>query len=350
MSTHAKMSFRQPHPQNLAWKAKQTVIDDFLRTSLANKKTSVAYLKAAHGTGKSTTLLKHVYEVAQSVSEKPKITYVMSRAAETAALTKWLDESVGPGVFQQVLDTPLTPNIPFTVTSYNTFVGSMPQNPIREGILLVVDVELTPSLWGELVFGMLLAPTQSEDPAVTILLMAPHLSKRTVTAFEKVVGTMKIIDIQDPSPPLRVRYVQEDGNGWAETARAIIAKARARDAGAKALYCVPSNAAARDAVPNGASTLNLDLTVGTDIVIQRASDLLVDPHEGGSLQCPNLRLLVCMCSLESLAFDPMTSQIVQTKRRAISSDELDRQLSWALKTTHNPEDVEIIVLASRADV
>ncbi|RYP67579.1 hypothetical protein DL770_008597 [Monosporascus sp. CRB-9-2] len=290
----ATSSASQQISRTSAWMAKQKDIEGFVQAARTSQQTRVAYLRSAHASGKSTTLLMHLLGMATGEQDGSQLIYVVpGDLDQMSALQYILSEDFREGVALRVAEKVrknLDSGSPLVITTYGDFVRELSLGvAVPRRVTIVADVELRATLAGELFFGVLLELAGTSELALTILLMAPHYSHLTLKEFGRVVGDVQRIDVPDINPKLRIEHL---GEAWAAEALAHVKQVRARD-------------------PSAAVFLSSS-----------------DAYDLGGWDG------------YAWLFDEKTSQIVR-QARTITAYELQKELSWALKTTPAPETVRV---------
>ncbi|OTA78083.1 hypothetical protein M434DRAFT_18246 [Hypoxylon sp. CO27-5] len=335
-----------------AWEAKLEDIDGFVKRSLTREPLQVVYLRSAHASGKSTTLLVHIMRAFRKASQGgipqniPRLIYVLPRHAELTFVVDYLTEMADDLLVLISFEDFDRPEFPFAICTYEEFISNIHTIPnLAVTTTIMADVELRASVAGEIFFGQLKELIQGEDtPIHNVLLMSPHCSKRTTQAFENVVGRVQDIVVPDINPEPDIRYLSTDNQ---------------RDRILRAVNCVLNHDAECKIVISTSRPIyirriestnpmyifasNLGLLKGT---INEARVLVLDPEVGISAPMPNLRLLLSEGVSEAVLFDTLTSQLVQRKRM-LTKQEFDQEWSWALKTTDH-KTVSILTCLTKA--
>ncbi|KAI1505837.1 hypothetical protein F5X99DRAFT_218778 [Biscogniauxia marginata] len=331
-------------PRTSAWKAKQTEIEDFIRSSLDPGLSRGVYIQAAHGSGKSSTLLAHVADM-HLQGEAGPVLYI-SRASEAKNAFDYLATcrpDLSGHVQSGVLDSDKRP---ITVCNYEQFTRHFAHSNAKlvAHIVLLLDVEVRPTVWGELCIATILKLASAMDvggkgltPLSTVCLAA-HVSRRMQKAFEKRLRPMGLIEVPDINPVLKISYLEGEDN-----------TAKIRDY----VHRVLSFRSAR-VIISGASVYTLSRIAEDYVLIEEDSDLSfllsdevrdrvfgVDSNISASLPVRNLQLYVSMGSTDAILFDTLTSQFVEMPRE-LCTTELKREQSWVLKCDQPLGDVEFV--------
>ncbi|RYP15977.1 hypothetical protein DL767_010252 [Monosporascus sp. MG133] len=341
-------SASQRIPRTSAWMAKQKDIEDFVQAAGTSQQTRVAYLRSAHASGKSTTLLMHLLGMTTGGQGGSQLIYVVPGDLDQMSvlqyiLSKDFREGVASGVAEKVRKS-IASGSPLVITTYEDFVGELSQGAaVPHRSTIVADVELRATLAGELFFGMLLELAGTSELALTILLMAPHYSLLTLKEFGRVVGDVQRIDVPDINPKPRIEHL---GEAWAAEALTHVKQVRARDPSA-AVFLSSS-----DAYDLGEWDDYVQISPGSrDLLTDPPSgaNVIVDPEFGISLPWSNVRVVISRGVSQAWLFDEKTSQIVR-QARTITAYELQKELSWALKTTHGLEMVRVFSCLTPAKI
>ncbi|RYP53036.1 hypothetical protein DL769_010580 [Monosporascus sp. CRB-8-3] len=335
----ATSSAPQQIPRTSAWMAKQKDIEDFMQAGRTSQKTRVAYLRSAHASGKSTTLLMHLLGMTTREQGGSRLIYVVpGKVEQKSVLQRILSNDFREGVAVRVAEkvrANIAAGSPLVITTYEDFVGEVSEGVLApRRVTIVVDVELRVTLAGELFFGILLELAGTKGLALTILLMAPHYSLVTLKEFGRVVGDVQRIDVPDINPKLRIEHLSE---AWAAEALAHVNRVRARDPSAAAFLSSSDVYELGDwgdyvRISPDSSEYLTETPPGANVV--------VDPEFGVSLPWSNIRVVVSRGVSRAWLFDEKTSQIV-LQVRTITAYELQKELSWAFKTTVEPKTVRV---------
>ncbi|KAI1374720.1 hypothetical protein F4677DRAFT_446985 [Hypoxylon crocopeplum] len=164
---------QQQFSRESAWRSKKQEIETFVRDGRDIDRSRVAYMKSAHGSGKSTTFIRYL------------ITRMKHDPPNTAAPTSDDPEEFKKGI--SINFSGLSSR--YVISHYEGFVEHVcGSNTIvwPKGLTILVDVELRASAFEEIFFGLLMELARNET--LNIFLMAPHRSPRTISAFQRVTG------------------------------------------------------------------------------------------------------------------------------------------------------------------
>ncbi|KAI3319413.1 hypothetical protein HD806DRAFT_547991 [Xylariaceae sp. AK1471] len=133
-------------PRHMAWNAKEDEINNFFRSAWTNGNIHVAHLTSPHGTGKSTSLIKHIVSLKTSLDADTTIVYAGTNQPDLSRAQKYFAQ---------------TDTLAMTVTR-TSLLDNMPSMP---KITWLVDLETLPSEDGEIALGKILAASKSHPVA-----------------------------------------------------------------------------------------------------------------------------------------------------------------------------------------
>ncbi|KAI0890889.1 hypothetical protein F4806DRAFT_484940 [Annulohypoxylon nitens] len=209
-------------------------------------------------------------------------------------------------------------------------------------VTLAVDVELRPSMYGEL-FWSYLCQLLSRDPrspsagipVIDILMLSPYTCDRTVRTVEQFCPPVQMIEVLDlaPFPAERIKVDWNLENDIAYAAELFCSE----DDGAVVVIVGRNPRKVRDlatAEITRASAFGL-------LELPPSRVYWVDPEADLTLALPRIDVLLISCVCESSVFDKGTSQVL-VRQRYLDQNEVNRALSWALKT-QRPDRVPVVV-------
>ncbi|OTB04116.1 hypothetical protein M426DRAFT_23234 [Hypoxylon sp. CI-4A] len=349
---------KHPTPLKSAWISQAREIDDFVYSSRTNTESTVAYLTSAHGSGKSVTLIRYIVNTMHIPMEGkrgtwPRLVYILPREAE---MTIEIDKGALHG-FVTNNYTYIGDN--FILDTYEGFTNQIEQaskgnSAWPEKILLVVDVELRASVAGEIFFGKLLELIMKEDgPVFSILLMSPHRSTRTVSAFETVVGEVQDIEVSDINPVLAPNLLQdEDKDLLGEHLRYLIDHTLKQDEDAGVVVATTDTSCFEGTKNLKPPAICINESNVTELAkgIRKGHRVFgMNPEVDVTACVDNLRLLIFDCAPMSILYDSKSDHLVKRKR-ILSENEVDLLASWALKSTTKPEEVRIYICITPNDM
>ncbi|KAI1865054.1 uncharacterized protein JN550_008600 [Neoarthrinium moseri] len=362
----------QSRASTSSWEAKKADIDDFLTKSFSSKQSRAAYITAPHASGKSTTLLLHVYDMAKKAKVWP-VVYVLPRYEEARDLYTYL--TVNQTDLPNAADICEYTTLAATAEDMENSVGEKViilcayemfgiWNTPYGRMVVMADVELRATVDGEIFFGKLVemarprardSEAEGEQPdkhPLSIICLGARTSFRTVNHFNRWLGGVSIIEAA-PSAASNVN-VTRLGNDWAEQMSKALAD-----------WAASSDKAAGTAVATlGPSIDELEinheavdpqvvqhksLLYGSDNqgrpfpfarAVRRSGLVILDPDHAVSASCANLEMFLSGGVTKSTLFDLKTSQLV-VKDRYLSHYELLLEESWVLKC-RNPERVKFL--------
>ncbi|XDG01562.1 hypothetical protein ABKA04_001177 [Annulohypoxylon sp. FPYF3050] len=202
------------------------------------------------------------------------------------------------------------------------------------------DVELRASVYGELFFASLidLLAHYSRDPIeripmIDVLLMSPHRSQRTVSAFERVVHLVQNIEVPDTARHLNT-HIRPNIQDNIEN---IVEDIYSRD-NRSVVVIVGKNP--RNVGGHVTTKISGLTTIGSR-TFATGGLLWIDPEADICLSLPTINFLVVGCVSKAALFDTNTSQVV-VKNRPLEMNEISRVLSWA-RNTDTPSSVRIVL-------
>ncbi|KAI1477373.1 hypothetical protein F4774DRAFT_412087 [Daldinia eschscholtzii] len=325
---------------NIAWKVKQREIEEFVKKGLKSTESTVAYLTSPHASGKSTTLISHIIKMILQYAPddpSPRFIYVLPREVEKNLAREYLEDVI----FQMKQQDTLSKD--FCLSTYDEFfdVTSKPDWKWPKRVTIVADVELRSSVEGEIFFGLLAGMVHKKrEPILSVLLMSPHRSQRTVTAFQKVIDRVQDITVPEVIPGLNIKYIDE-----LDTKEVVrkINNVLSQDERARVVI-LSSKHDLKNIPPEKTSRINT-----ADQLLDKSDDLArpilaVNLEVGTSARVKNLRLVVLHGSSDAVIFDKWAGHLARCKRE-VSKHEIAQGISWALKA-NTSEPVEVLVCMS----
>ncbi|KAI1480016.1 hypothetical protein F4774DRAFT_425141 [Daldinia eschscholtzii] len=220
------MSYDQPakssRPRDAADALQQ--LDKALANTMEEKGFRVVALTSDIGTGKSTSIIGHIWGQAKVGKAPPKLVYVVSTDTEVIWL---LTHLVGNGTFtvNEVEHYINLDGRPVAIRSMRQYLAQFDEFSRYTDCTVVIDVNWYPTVEDEVAFARLLswlaAGKGNEGFRVCcVLFMSAFESQRTVAAFEKWVGNVLRLDCTGiESPEVDIETAQE---GWKENLQHIL--------------------------------------------------------------------------------------------------------------------------------
>ncbi|KAI0879775.1 uncharacterized protein GGS22DRAFT_176782 [Annulohypoxylon maeteangense] len=337
----------QVHPTDSAWLAKKAEIDEWFKDCSTAPRTRVAYLQSAHASGKSTTFLKYLIENSYA-AEPCYFIYVAARVDELNSARNYLVRNLPRRILSDISWDFEDEERPWQLTTYDHYVSwndMLGEELYPDRVNMIVDVELLASVASELFFAKLLDRarwTREEPPVVAnIFLMSPHRSERTISAFRRHVGDVAEINVPDINPQLTLEVVKS--HEFPGVVLAAAADCLEQDEESRVVVIAHDTQFFDDAV--GIRQIKRWKHPGLDESLC-ARQISVDSEAGLSAQVSKLRVLAFDYMSESTVLDTASGHTVKAERY-LDRDEVERALSWALKT-EEPHEVRIITNLSPA--
>ncbi|KAI1774833.1 hypothetical protein F4818DRAFT_416866 [Hypoxylon cercidicola] len=346
-----KMSEQPNIIMESAWMAKMPDLTTFVARSLDIKQSRVTYLQSAHASGKSTTMLKWIMTVINDNLPQPKkatpwFVYVVPRPVEKEFVTDYLLANAGDdGIFE---NTSSSFDDRFVIVTYEGFLDAIGEKKDwPERVTIMADVELRATVAGEIFFGKLLELVKKNEPVVNLLLVSPHQSARTKSAFEQVVGQVHEIEVPNINPQLQVHTIE--GNDWKEQVAGLVEQVYRANTEAK-IFVGTSDGGYIDPIAhkNDKEIVHLkgpNVNGLHEAFAGKERIFAIDPEVAVSAPTDNLELVISEGTTRAVLFDTMTSQLVACKR-SMTRREIELEQSWALKTSLHREDVGIYMVTA----
>ncbi|KAI1086041.1 hypothetical protein F5B19DRAFT_502213 [Rostrohypoxylon terebratum] len=342
---------------NCAWIANKAEIDDWLEVvnQDAADQACVAYLQSAPASGKSTTLLKYLMNRADAWPD-PEACFVY--VAPHEAQLRYVLDHIIPSLPEQVksrLSIKFRETFPLKITTYEDFVrwdSMFDQECFPKKTIVVAEVELRPSVMGEIFFARLIqrlrVKSGTKAPVHGIFLLSSHRCLRTVRAFDGLTtrGGVRDIKVEAPDVPLRIKTIDD------EVFFEVIVEniQRIHGLGVKGKYVVVSQRH-HGGIFHVSNKIGLKvgeinhqhLCADQTNEVTNYDVLLVDPEADMSVAVPDLRLLAVDCRVKATVIDPGTGHMVSVDK-LMNEFEQNRFFSVALKLA--PQELKTISIIS----
>ncbi|KAH9886416.1 hypothetical protein F4778DRAFT_798486 [Xylariomycetidae sp. FL2044] len=338
-----------------AWTLEQAEIDGFVR-GCSERRISTAYIESPHGTGKSTTLLTHIFTVAQKVQPGVRVVYLLPTSTEATLLENYLSSEKFKSSQEEIRDTELAISKfmkkgTLTLMSFSAFnLDFSPLHPQPPTIFLI-DVEVHPSTDGELAFGYLLdwADTldyePSDDDSMSddelyserplgngIIALGPCRSQRTMQGFSDWVShePKNIVIVPSAMPEVIPERVKGE---WLDVVQEVVKGCNdsQNPSENRVLVSTPWQYSASEG--DGLGHCFLDSLSELREVLDGHVAVTVNPLMGFSTARPGLRTFLSQSVIEDTVFDEETGQFVLCQR-LMTQEELKKDQGWVLKSGH----------------
>ncbi|KAK5629203.1 hypothetical protein RRF57_004918 [Xylaria bambusicola] len=194
------------YPVFVAWKEEADKVDGFLGDAVRTPGATALSLVSQPATGKSTSLILHIWELAQASKAPRHVLYVVSTEVEARFIRAWLTDH---GAMDNV--AVFGPQqggryIPVQVVTMERFIAlALQENPWPNDLTVAFDVNWYPTVDDEMAISILVKRAMEVKTAVTemgkdtrmaiILLMSGYVSSRTLTMFQRYLGHVTHIDL-----------------------------------------------------------------------------------------------------------------------------------------------------------
>lgn len=210
------------------WKPLLEMLDRALAKATEENRVEVVALTSLPGIGKSTALIRHIWDLAKAGKAPGKVVYIVFSDTEASLIRTWLLQSGGV-VKDDMGDGKVRSDNPFTLCSLRECFQVLQEKAWDANRTVIVDVNWYPTVRDEIAFGYLLSWTRGLKAAVAkgndvhvaiLLLMSTFESERTVIPFERMLTTVIAFDLTDwryPTPKAEALEV-----GWKEKVGDIV--------------------------------------------------------------------------------------------------------------------------------
>lgn len=174
------------------WRFKESEINKAIDTITKFEGRNGAYVKSAHGSGKSTSLLVHVLGMIEEIDANIKVVYVVAETINRDFVLDYLRKN------QIEVDI-------LTVCTHQGFIGSYQRDPHAfDDSIIMSDVPLRPSSMAVVVSSILLELLE-KDTRTGYIFLAAHLSDVVMKTFEKACSDkFPVIEVPDKNPDVPV--------------------------------------------------------------------------------------------------------------------------------------------------
>ncbi|KAI2601974.1 hypothetical protein GGR54DRAFT_626232 [Hypoxylon sp. NC1633] len=333
-----------------AWMAVREDLDNQLAEANSDGCLNVTAVTSMPASGKSTTMLSHIFQLAREGRAPNRVIYVIPDETETVLLKRWMIMN-NVASKEEYGDMRLGSDNKMTLATTRDFAKYLVEDGVggTRRLTLVVDVSWYPTWEEETMFAALARwgqqQLESGDCRVAVvLLMSVFESRRTLELMEKSFGKESVRRLTFPDLHEWPK-VQILGRGWNNSMADHVADVI--DQGGRVIRA--SETEIPDLNHTEASEMKLPSANGTSTAIQDVTELLevrllsLAPDYPFSTQFEKLRLFISSVWVtESLQMDDETFQLV-IRRRRLERCELMRHQSWVLKSGADLDKVEFLV-------
>lgn len=315
----------QVHSED-AWRVKKQEVDNALVRMMATDR-SAAYIQAAHGTGKSTTLLLYALGKMQELMEDVKVIYVAETELELSMAAQRLCEL--NSTIDVCRDTCDSKNY-LTLCTYYQFIEDFKAKRVpyhhSHPTVIICDVQLRPSTHA-VVFSSILLKIIEDGNIKGCIFLAAHLSAVTVETFEKVCKDFVVIQMPDNSPEIKVICVgrvtpeqRAELVSWSVDQDPAVVSGESLDDWR--IHVLNQSTIKWDDPGSGIAITNIPTVLKGAVAIIDATS--------PSVPIPNLRMVLSSGTYTIEKWDVASGQIV-TKTTRFTKSDLDREKSWLRK-------------------
>ncbi len=207
----------QTFPAFRAWEEAADQLDQYLADAVLNPGVTALSLASQPATGKSTSLIRHIFQLSKASKAPSRVWYVVSTEVEARFIKSWL---IAHGAVNTDAES-----LGVEVLTTERFRRIAEGDDWASDLTIVFDISWYPTVDDEVALGLLLGRAREVKKAVgekgmkihmaIVLLMSGVESPRTLKAFKKVLGHITQIDLlhrHHTYPELR----RLDGD-WEET-------------------------------------------------------------------------------------------------------------------------------------
>ncbi|KAI3322277.1 hypothetical protein HD806DRAFT_523627 [Xylariaceae sp. AK1471] len=339
------------YPAFAAWKEGTSQLNRHLEDAVLCPGVSVLSLASQPATGKSTTLIQHICELAKMNKAPRKVRYVVSSGVEARFIESWF---LAHGVMKPSTAWEAVNQVEvITTEALIKLFGDASSWP--DQITIVFDINWYPTVDDEMALGLLLHHAskakerveEEKDVAIHIaimLLMSGFVSTRTIEAFRSLLGRITEINLlhihHDYSGQLR-RYMGDgDWQGalhdnvqqiWREKGRVVLGDGRAWtwdgfEEDHKDLDQMPE---APDVGYSPEKIIDLELQT-----LKESKGVIVNGDLPFTVGLANVHLVACTGKIDICqTLEPRLMQLVQGCRRRMMWPEILRMVSWGIRSS-----------------
>ncbi|TRX94121.1 hypothetical protein FHL15_004889 [Xylaria flabelliformis] len=329
-------------PARSAWKEVQGEIDRHLEDAVKTPGVTALSLTSHPATGKSTTLMRHIAELALASKAPRLVLYVVATEIEAQFISSWLmahealDTGAGVGGLRGV-------QVVTTEAMVRMFTEERACWPSH--LTIVLDINWYPSVDDEMALALLLRrageikgydASQGIHMAI-VLLMSGFESARTIQAFRKRLGSISQIKLATHHRYTRLAHLEGD---WKKNVRRSIDRWHGR--GRVVIGARQFDVCEWKGLELGLPSIvpePQDPTISAEYTLQTNLWALVEDGALGAhgqvpfaLPLTNVSLVVCTGEIGPVArFDPALMQTVVYNRRMMLPEIL-RVFSWGVRS------------------
>ncbi|KAI1747154.1 hypothetical protein F4782DRAFT_522110 [Xylaria castorea] len=332
----------QQFPARSAWREAQGEIDRFLEGAVTTPGVTALSLTSDPATGKSTTLMRHIAELAMASKAPSRVLYVVATMIEANFISSWLmvhgvlDTRVGVGGLRGV-------QVVTTEAMVKMFTEEGARWPAH--LTIVFDINWYPEVDDEMALALLLHRTgevKKYDGGMgvhmaIVLLMSGFESARTIKAFQKRLGSISQVKLDQEHEYPDLTHLEGD---WKTNVRDSIGKwdGKGRVVLGAPMTDVSSWRGLRRGHPYMMPEvtepgMSRELTLRNDLeTAVKGKALNVRRDAPFALALTNISLVICTGEFGYVArFDTDLMQTVIYKRRMMFCEIL-RDLSWGIRS------------------
>ncbi|CAJ2512778.1 Uu.00g008970.m01.CDS01 [Anthostomella pinea] len=217
-------------PLTQAWRESQEQIDKFFLHGLSNGVAS-AYIRSAHASGKSTSLVAHIHALTQRSMPEARIIYVVPQDAEAVMLRTYLTSVSANPLNPITIKLSEDPSLGFAaIVSHKTFLATFKPHDVSDKTIVLIDTQSCPTTDGELAPGTLLhwayilRRQSGNGSGNAVVVKSPFKSGRTLAALERwTESTVKMVTVSDSYPRIKVIRIKTDTT-WDQQLDKLFAK------------------------------------------------------------------------------------------------------------------------------
>ncbi|ETS73237.1 hypothetical protein PFICI_14842 [Pestalotiopsis fici W106-1] len=325
-----------------AWRANIDEIDSALHK--LPTRPYAAYIQAAHGAGKSTSLLLYAMSAIIKANPNARIVYVIDSGFEMPIIINYLERHAMEDYGGACVGD-FDPEMVLTICTYEQYID----NSVRRQwvpdehcpIVVLSDVPLRPSVHAEVFFTLLMEQvTKDSGNGMSCMFLAAQFSRRTIDLLRNVFqDDLAIVQVPDINPEVKMILMGVD-----DVKKQIAARQRDQPESSVVILSVPRPS---EFAMGKQHELNPTKDSPQDIV-DGNYDAIATTCAAPSFPMPNVGVVVSSGTHELKLWDTRSSQIV-TMTKLISMTDFDRQKSWLIKAG-NTDQTEFYCLSSESHI
>ncbi|KAI0440096.1 hypothetical protein F4803DRAFT_564032 [Xylaria telfairii] len=345
------------HPRFALWSGAKEVIDKHLEDTVKNPGVTVMSVTSPPASGKSTTLVQHISELARTSKAPKRVLYVVSTDVEELYISSWLQAhgilvtSDGVGGVRGV-------QVVTSETMVKMFTDQ--KMPWPDHLTIVLDINWYPTVDDEVALALVLhragqiqeSHRSMDIHMAIVLLMSGFESPRTIHAFRKCTGHILRLS-NNEFHQVQLKHLKE---GWKGDVRASIGLCKegrvVYSTGEKDMLSwrrLPF----KDVVPVLEArdpSLSSNHTLRTNIDALRNDKVLWACGEMPfAVALNNVTLVLCSGDIgHTTRLDPRITQTVYYERRMTFSEIL-RVLSWGVRSDQYGSSTNVVFAVPAAN-